>query len=280
MKGRIAVVTGATGAIGREIALGVARSGYTTLLTCRDEKRGKELVSSISAASQGGDVRLLLADFSSLASLAAMAGKLAADHPGGLHLLVNNAAAMEQSRVLTKDGLEMQFGVNVQAYFSLMVLLAPLLMAGAKVGGARVVNVASQYAGGMDLGDLQFERRPYDATSAYKQSKQADRMITTTAATNLFPSGCGVTVTACHPGVVTSKLLKGLGMSQGRNSASEGSETPLLLALDPSVAGVTGKYFVSKKETPCSFSSDAKACRGLWDACMAIHERVLGKCTK
>jgi len=53
--------------------------------------------------------------------------------------------------------------------------LAPLLNAS---GGARVVNVASEYAGSLDLTDLQFEKRQYDETAAYKQSKQANRMIT------------------------------------------------------------------------------------------------------
>lgn len=53
--------------------------------------------------------------------------------------------------------------------------LAPLLKAS---GGARVVNVASEYAGNLDVSDLQFEKRQYDETAAYKQSKQANRMIT------------------------------------------------------------------------------------------------------
>ncbi|KAJ1478022.1 hypothetical protein T484DRAFT_1818945 [Baffinella frigidus] len=57
------------------------------------------------------------------------------------------------------------------------------------------------------------KKREYDATTAYKQSKQANRMITKSAAAELFAGG-GVTVMACHPGVVTSPLLQNLGVQR------------------------------------------------------------------
>ncbi len=55
MNKKVAIVTGATGQIGREIAIGVARSGLFSpiLLTCRDEGRGKKLVDEISRESHG-----------------------------------------------------------------------------------------------------------------------------------------------------------------------------------------------------------------------------------
>ena len=50
---------------------------------------------------------------------------------------------------------------------------------------ARVVNVASYWAGGLDLEDLEFKRRRYDNDAAYRQSKQADRMLTVAFAERL-----------------------------------------------------------------------------------------------
>jgi NAD(P)-dependent dehydrogenase (short-subunit alcohol dehydrogenase family) len=112
-----------------------------------------------------------------------------------------------------------------------MAELAPTLKA---APGARIVNVASNYAGDFDIGDLQFTRRRYESNSAYRQSKQADRMLTWAAACSLYKDS-RVLVNACHPGVVTSQLLQSLGMSSGFDSAQKGAATPLYLALSPEV---------------------------------------------
>jgi NAD(P)-dependent dehydrogenase (short-subunit alcohol dehydrogenase family) len=85
-----------------------------------------------------------------------------------------------------------------------MVKLRPLLKA-SKCG--RIVNVASNYAGNVDLDDLFFEKRKYTSNDAYMQSKACDRMLTKAAA-NAFQED-DIIVTACHPGVVTSALLQG-----------------------------------------------------------------------
>jgi NAD(P)-dependent dehydrogenase (short-subunit alcohol dehydrogenase family) len=79
-----------------------------------------------------------------------------------------------------------------------------------------VVNVASYWAGGLDLGDLELERRRYDNDAAYRQSKQADRMLSVAFAERLRDAG--VTANACHPGDVVSTLSRNLGFG--------GHETP------------------------------------------------------
>ena len=62
----------------------------------------------------------------------------------------------------------------------------------------------------------------------------------------------GVTVNACHPGVIQTQLLEGLGFGGGA-SVSSGAVTPVWLATSPDVEGVTGKYFDNKREKSCSF---------------------------
>ena len=87
-------------------------------------------------------------------------------------------------------------------------LLLPRLRAS---GRARVVNVASRLAGGLDLDDLEFERRPYTGRDAYAQSKQANRMLTWALARRL--EGTGVTANAVHPGFVSTEIFaKGGGL--------------------------------------------------------------------
>jgi NAD(P)-dependent dehydrogenase (short-subunit alcohol dehydrogenase family) len=129
---------------------------------------------------------------------------------------------------------------------------------------ARIVNVASYWAGGLDLGDPEFRRRVYDNDASYRASKQADRMITVAFADRL--AGKGITVNSCHPGDVNSKLSNFFGFG-GHETPDEGADTPVWLATDPSLRGVTGKYFEHRRQATCSFSGDKKAVERLFNLC-------------
>ncbi len=129
---------------------------------------------------------------------------------------------------------------------------------------ARVVNVASFWAGDLDLGDLEFKRRRYTNGEAYRQSKQANRMLTVAFAEQLKP--CGISVNACHPGNVNSVLSNNLGFG-GSQTPDEGAQTPLWLAVSPIGQQVTGKFFEHMREVRCPFGEDRKAVEELYQAC-------------
>jgi NAD(P)-dependent dehydrogenase (short-subunit alcohol dehydrogenase family) len=131
---------------------------------------------------------------------------------------------------------------------------------------ARVVNVASQWAGDLDLGDLEFRRRGYDNDTAYRQSKQANRMLTVAFAERLRPMG--ISVNACHPGNVRSTLSTNLGYG-GPESPDEGARTPVWLATAEVGQQQTGKFFDRQREVRDPFASDRKAIEGLYQACLA-----------
>jgi NAD(P)-dependent dehydrogenase (short-subunit alcohol dehydrogenase family) len=128
----------------------------------------------------------------------------------------------------------------------------------------RVVNVASYWAGDLDLTDLQFQRRPYNNDTAYRQSKQADRMLTAAFAKRWPPAA--ITVNSCHPGDANSTLSNSLGYG-GSDSPEQAADTPVWLATDPSLAGVTGHYFAHRRAQTCEFSQDAKAVAALDQIC-------------
>jgi NAD(P)-dependent dehydrogenase (short-subunit alcohol dehydrogenase family) len=99
-----------------------------------------------------------------------------------LHALVNNAASSPGTRTETIDGLEMQWQVNIYDYWLLAELLWPVLAASGKKGDpSRVVNVASYYAGGLDVTDVEWKTRKYENNAGYTQSKQANRMLSAIA---------------------------------------------------------------------------------------------------
>jgi retinol dehydrogenase 12 len=127
-----------------------------------------------------------------------------------------------------------------------------------------VVNVASYWAGGLNLTDLEFQRRPYDNDAAYRQSKQADRMLTVAFADRV--KDAGVTVNACHPGDVASTLSHNLGFG-GHETPDQAAITPVWLATQAIGAGTTGQYFEGQREVRCPFGADRKAVDALYRAC-------------
>jgi len=255
---RIALVTGATGAIGEAIALSIALTpGFEVVLACRDENKGRRTAARIADATGSAHPRVEAVDLSRSASVAALARRF----DGPLHVLVNNAAETPPRRRETADGLEVQLATNVLGYFWMITELREALERGAP---SRIVNVASYWAGGLDLTDLQFVRRPYDNDSAYRQSKQADRMLTVAFAERLAPAG--ISVNACHPGDVSSALSHSLGFG-GHETPAQGAETPAWLATSDEITGVTGRYFEHRREKACSFGADRDAVERLYQIC-------------
>jgi len=257
---RLALVTGATGAIGKAIALEIAQQpGYRVVLLCRDALKAEKAVSEIIERSGNQRVSFDIVDVSSKESIKAVAGRLQSP----VHVLVNNAAATPRQRQETPEGIELQFATNVLGYFWLTRALAEQLRSGSP---ARVVNVASYWAGDLDLDDLEFRSRPYNNDMAYRQSKQADRMLTVAFAEHLREHG--VSVNACHPGDVNSSLSNDLGFG-GHESPREGARTPAWLATDAIGQRETGKYFEHMQMRRCQFGEDSEMVEALYRACMA-----------
>jgi NAD(P)-dependent dehydrogenase (short-subunit alcohol dehydrogenase family) len=75
-----------------------------------------------------------------------------------------------------------------------------------------------------------------------------------------------ITVNACHPGDANSTLSHSLGYG-GHETPEQAADTPVWLATDPSVAGITGKYFASRQQRPCEFARDEKAIVRLDEIC-------------
>jgi NAD(P)-dependent dehydrogenase (short-subunit alcohol dehydrogenase family) len=255
--GRVAVVTGANGAIGVAICKGLAERGLEVVLVCRHPERARQAAGEVQKSVPGARLRTELVDVSRRPEVFAFAERFT----GRLDVLVNNAAIAPRRRTETPEGIEMEFATNVLGYVWMMRAFAGRLEASAP---ARVVNVASYWAGDLDLDDLQFERRGYHNDTAYRQSKQADRMLTVAFAKRWPVSK--ITVNACHPGDAHSALSHALGYG-GHETPEQAADTPVWLATDPSVAGITGKYFANRQSRPCDFARDQTAIARLDEIC-------------
>ena len=270
LKGRTALVTGATSGIGKVTALELARMGARVLVHGRNPARLEATVAELRAAS-GGQVEGVRADFASLADVRALAAEVRS-RTDRLHILVNNAGGATRGRSLSRDGIEMTLAVNHLAPFLLTDLLLDLLKAAAP---ARIVNVASEAhrVGQFDIDDLQNERR-YRTFRTYGQTKMQNIMFTYELARRL--AGSGVTVTAVHPGTVDTGIWDAargvvrpiVRVMQWFMITPERGAAPLIrLASAADVEGVTGVYF--KRFKPAATeppSEDTVLQARLWDA--------------
>ncbi len=257
---RVMAVTGATGAIGRAIVSRLAaQQGCEVVLVARNAPRAAVVTREIRSETGNPNVRHEICDLSRKAEIEALGRRW----EGPLHVLVNNAAAAPRQRDVTPEGIERQFATNVLGYLWMVQALTPALSLGAP---ARVINVASYWAGDLDLDDLEFVRRPYDNDTAYRQSKQADRMLTAASAPILEP--LGITVNACHPGDVSSKLSRDLGFG-GHQSAEEAADTPVWLATDEAGGRLSGCYFQHRRESVCPFGRQRAAVERLYQICQS-----------
>jgi NAD(P)-dependent dehydrogenase (short-subunit alcohol dehydrogenase family) len=256
----LCLVTGANTGIGVEIARGLARKGSNVVLACRDQAKGEDARNTIASEARNPDIELLIVDLASQQSIRSAAQEFSRKHDA-LDVLVNNAGTSAPKRRESPDGVELTFATNVLGYHLLTEQLLGLLR---RAPAARVVNVASMMAYGLDLDDVNFKRRRYDPSTAYAQTKQADRMLTWALARRL--EGTSVTANALHPGVVNTALLRTLAPGFSGSTPAEGADTATWLAASPDVAGVSGKLWVKRRETPCEFRGRENE-EALWSLC-------------
>ena len=276
MAGKVVLITGGTGGIGKATAIGLATMGARAGITGRDLARAEQAAADIRATSGNPAVDAFAADMTSQAEVRRLAGDVLDAYPR-LHVLVNNVGGFWAHRHPTADGLEHTFALNHLASFLLTNLLLDRLKASAP---ARVVNVSSgaQSMGQIEFDDLQGARN-YSGQRAYNQSKLATIMFTNELARRL--EGTGVTANSLHPGVVRtnfgaedqapffaviSRLILPL-----LKTPAQGAQTPIYLASSPDVDGVTGKFFANRKpKTANKIAYDPDMTAKLWNVSAAL----------
>jgi NAD(P)-dependent dehydrogenase (short-subunit alcohol dehydrogenase family) len=198
--GRVAVVTGANSGLGLIDARELARAGATVIMACRNTEKGETAAERIRGADPDAEVSVAALDLADLSSVRAFA----ADAPGRIDVLINNAGVMAPPRRLTKDGFESQFGTNHLGHFALTGLLLQKLLAAPE---PRVVTESSgaHRIGRMNFGDLQGERR-YMRWLAYGQSKLANLMFAFELQRRATEADTALKSLAAHPGYSRTNL--------------------------------------------------------------------------
>ncbi len=267
----LTVITGATGGLGRWVALGLAKAGHDLALISRTTARGQAARDWITLQAPHAAIHLIIADLS-LLSGARRAGNevLALNRP--VDVLVNNAGVFCARREETAEGHERVLAVNHLAPFVLTRALLPALRLAPR--GARIVNVGSSTSDRARIypDDLEGHRR-WGLVHTYGQSKLALLIATCGWAARL--AGSGVVANTVHPGAVASGLVRAGGaiglawrcMAPFLLSEQQGADTPLHVAQAPEFATTTGAYVKRRRAVPANPRAlDAALAARVWAA--------------
>lgn len=283
LSGRVVVVTGANSGIGLEASREFARKGARVVLACRSRERGEGALEEIRGEIPEASLELRFLDLGDLDSVKAFSDGVLESYDR-LDILCNNAGLMALPRCETKQGFEMQFGVNHLGHFALTGRLMPRILS---TEGARVVTVSSNAHkfGVIRFGDLNWEKK-YSKWGAYGQSKLANLLFAYELQRWFEANGAAAKSIACHPGMTHTELArKGPEMEGSRfmakistlfteklgMSAHEGALSILYAAVEDLEGGEYigpdgfGEVAGAPKETESTKRSrDEKDARRLW----------------
>jgi 3-oxoacyl-[acyl-carrier protein] reductase len=190
LSGKVALVTGASRGIGREIAEVLARNGAKVVVNYTSSPdKAEEVVSGIK--NEGGEALAVQADISRVAEVE-MLFKKTLEAFGQVDILVNNAGIMITKPIsnVTEEDFDRQFAINVKGtYFAIQQAAIHMSPNG------RVINISTSVIGAM-----------FPNYSVYAATKGAVEQITRQLAKELGPKG--ITINAIAPGPVNTELFK------------------------------------------------------------------------
>lgn len=252
LRGRRAIVTGASAGLGMETARSLAGRGAEVVLAVRDAIAGQALADEIIAS--GGRAYVSLLDLLDLDSVRAFVAK-EGERP--LNMLINNAGVMGCPLGRTKQGFEIHLGVNHVAHHLLATLLAPALQ---KAAPSRVVALSSgaHAWAEFDFDDPNFSQSPYDKFKAYARSKTANALFAVGFDKRF--SAAGVRAFSVMPGGIITSIgrnlteddRQGMGVTEemvrGAKTIAEGAATTVWAAIGRELDGAGGLYLEDMAE--------------------------------
>ncbi|OAV43524.1 SDR family oxidoreductase [Lewinella sp. 4G2] len=273
MKDKTVLITGANDGIGRATAERLAGRGAHVVLACRDDAKAQHVAKAIMESTGNHNVDTLPIDLASMASIKAATEEFLAEHPK-VDVLINNAGVYTDRLELSEDGYELQFAVNYLGHFLLTLNLLPAIQCCRHC--TRVINVSSALhkKGVLDFTNLKGEKKSYNGSEAYAQSKLANVLFTMELDRRF---GRDLTTNCLHPGVVGTRLAnKKAGAftsavwSMYKPFAikpEQGASTSVYLATSPEVKDVSGRYFDENQclQKPSAIARNEQLARRLWE---------------
>lgn len=243
-------ITGSSDGLGLSAAKLLLAQGHTVVAHARNAERVEHTRRELPGVEE-----VLTGDLTSLDQTRALAAE--ANQLGTFDAVIHNAAIgyKEKTRSLTEDGLPHVFQINT---------LAPYVLTALMHRPGRLVYVSSELHRKAEptLDDLTWERRPWNGTRAYSDTKFHDVLLAFAFA-RLWPD---VLSNAMEPGWVPTKM----GGPRATGDLDQGHRTQTWLAVsDDPEAKVTGEYFYHLQgRKPAGATRDT-----------ALQDKLLAACT-
>jgi NAD(P)-dependent dehydrogenase (short-subunit alcohol dehydrogenase family) len=276
MKDKIVLITGATSGIGKATAMALAKQGAHVIIHGRSETKLKVVQQEIISVCGHTRVDTLMANLFLLSEVRRMAASFNEKYDR-LDVLINNAGVMMgKEREETSEGREKTIAINLLAPVLLTTLLMDMLRQSSQ---ARIINVSSsahKQNAKPDFNDWECNKR-YGPFRAYGNAKLFLILYSQRLAKQL-PSN--ITVNTLHPGAIATNFsvdsnLGGFINFSGKiarrffKTAEQGADTVIYLASSPEVNGVTGEYFIDRKQARVGAKYNTERNEGLvWEYCM------------
>lgn len=270
LTGTTALVTGATGGIGLEVARTLSALGARVVAVGRDGEKLKALDEVMATP-----FRPVEADLSLMEEVRHLADEMIASEE--IDVVVNNVGVLLPEYTQTDEGLEKSFATNVAGHFVLTNTLLPVMAA---AGSGRIVNVSSggMYSVRIKPAGLQADPARYSGSGAYAQAKRAQVILTEMWAEAVADQG--VTVNSMHPGwVATSGVAYSLPtfnkvMKPLLRDVTQGADTIVWLAASDDVQGATGQFWFDRASVPTHLSDSTQETTAeraqLWDVLVDV----------
>jgi len=287
VKGKIIIITGANSGIGKEASYEMVKRGAIVIMACRNLSAAMGAYFEIRKrpGGQNGQLIPMELDLSSLGSIRAFVKEFSEDYDH-IDILINNAGVYipYDKHQVTKDGFEINFGVNHLGHFLLTNLLLDLLKKGES---SRVITVASSLheKGEIRLNDLNLQTLTEDEkknVKPYNNSKMANVLFSRELANRL--AGSGVHTYALCPGWVKTGLFRNADLKFYQyflvvpvallfmRTLHEGCQTVLHCALSKSCGDETGKLYRNCDYYVSRASLSENTAKKLWE----ISEQMTG----
>jgi len=268
VKGKHAVITGATSGLGLATAQQLAHLGAHLTLVARNEAKANQVAKEIEERTGNQNIKIEITELSEMQEVAELAGRLI-KQDRAIDILINNAGALMNPRQETSEGLEKSFALLLLGPYLLTEKLKPLLAKGASANGAaRVINVSSggMYATRLSIKNLQSTKGKYSGADAYARAKRGLVIMGETWADEWAADG--ITVHNMHPGWArTPGVINGIPSFERSTrpilrTAEQGADTIIWLATATEAAKTSGLFWLDRLPHSTHLTSRTKESAG------------------
>lgn len=264
---RWTVITGSTGGIGAEIASQLLSREKAVVLVNRSREKSIAQRQVLQQRHPNATIEICTADLMDAAQITVVCEQLE-QLPGRIEALYNNAGVLTSEHILSVQGYESQFAVNVLAPYQFTMGLLQKMARESDDDPAMVVNFSSSaisHPKFLDMGGLANPESVGGLLSTYAQTKLAATALAPALAPRLASEN--VLIRAIDPGATKTKMTTGPGTSGMPTvirwlaplffAPAEKQAAKIIASAEPgALDGGSGIFVANKQQKPLPASID------------------------